>query len=117
MIETLVLVGIGGAAGSMLRYRLSKLQPVRGVPSGTLTVNVTGSFAIGVLAGLGISGKAYNLLCVGLLGGYTTFSSFGFETFRLLENGDYGAALVNIASNVLGSLLGVYLGWTLIGFL
>jgi CrcB protein len=110
-MEPLVLVGIGGAAGSMLRYRLSRMPEFQGLPPGTLTVNATGSFMIALLAFAPVSGDLYSLLGVGLLGGYTTFSAFGFETFRLLEAGDYYSALMNIILNVGFSLLGVYVGW------
>ncbi len=113
-MEALILVGVGGAAGSLLRYWLSRMRPIQGMPAGTLTVNVLGSFALSVLTFSGIAGGAYDLLCTGLLGGFTTFSTFGFETFRLLEDRDYGTALANIVLNVVGSLLAVYVGYRLL---
>jgi CrcB protein len=112
-METLILVGIGGAAGAILRYWLTWMQPVQGLPAGTLVVNVTGSFVLSALTFSGIAGGAYDLLCTGLLGGFTTFSTFGFETFRMLEDKDYGTALANVAINVVGSLLAVYAGYGL----
>lgn len=113
-MDALILVGIGGAAGSIMRYWLSRMQPLRGVPAGTLTVNVLGSFVLSLLVFSGVTGSAYYLLCTGLLGGFTTFSTFGFETFRMLEDKDYHTALANGALNVLGSLLAVYVGYILI---
>jgi len=113
-MEALILVGAGGAAGSLLRYWLSKVQPLRGLPAGTLAVNVTGSFAISLLAFSGVTGSAYDLLCTGVLGGFTTFSTFGFETFRMLEDKDYTTATANILLNVLGGLLAVYAGYRLL---
>lgn len=112
-MEALILVGVGGAIGSILRYWLSKMKPIQGLPAGTLTVNVLGSFVLSALAFSGVAGNAYDLLGTGLLGGFTTFSTFGFETFRMLEDNDYGTALANVLLNVGGSLLGVYIGYIL----
>jgi|AGTN01.3.fsa_nt_gi Integral membrane protein possibly involved in chromosome condensation len=78
-MDPLILVGIGGAIGSVLRYRLSRLPDFQGLPIGTLVVNATGSFVLALLAFAPVTGDLYDLLCVGLLGGYTTFSTFGFE--------------------------------------
>jgi CrcB protein len=113
-MEALMLVGIGGAVGSLLRYSVSKMQPFHGIPAGTLTVNVLGSFAISILVFSGVTGSAYYLLCTGVLGGFTTFSTFGFETFRMLEDKDYGAAAANVLLNVLGSLIAVYAGYKIL---
>lgn len=110
-MEALILVGAGGAAGAILRYWLSRMQPIQGLPAGTLTVNVLGSFFLSALTFSGVAGRTYDLLCTGLLGGFTTFSTFGFETFRMLEDRDYGTALANVALNVVGSLLAVYVGY------
>jgi CrcB protein len=96
-MEPLVVVGLGGALGSILRYRLSRMPDFQGLPLGTLAVNVSGSFILSLLAFAPLTGDLYNLLGVGLLGGYTTFSSFGFETFRLIEDGDYYSAMANAA--------------------
>jgi CrcB protein len=96
-----------------LRYGLSRIPPVRDVPLGTLTVNVTGSFALSLLTYMPVSPDLFNLLGIGLMGGYTTFSTFGFETFRLLEDGDYTAALANMTLNVGGCLIAVYAGFIL----
>ncbi len=113
-MEALILVGVGGAAGSLLRYWLSRMQPLRGIPAGTLTVNVLGSFVLSLLVFSGVTGSFYYLLCTGLLGGFTTFSTFGFETFRMLEDRDYATALANMTLNVLGSLLAVYAGYMIL---
>ena len=114
-MEPFLLVGLGGAAGSVARYLLSRLPAVKGLPAGTLAVNVSGSFLIAVLAGLGVSPDLHYLLAIGVLGGYTTFSTFGFETFRLLEDGDGRAAALNVGLNVLGSLLAAGAGFMLTG--
>jgi CrcB protein len=90
------------------------MRPVQGMPAGTLMVNFIGSFALSVLTFMSIGNDAYAFLCTGLLGGFTTFSTFGFETFRMLEDKDYFTALANITLNVGGSLLGIYLGYRML---
>lgn len=106
MLMNLSLVAIGGAAGSMLRY-LTVVGAARlfgpGLPVGTFAVNVVGSFAIGVLAIwlMGNRAWAYPLLISGFLGGFTTFSAFSLEAFRLWETGQPGLA----ATYVLGSVM------------
>lgn len=112
-MEPLIIVGAGGAIGSMMRYWLSRIPPVRDIPAGTLAVNVIGSFAISLLAFDHISSQEYVFLCTGVLGGFTTFSTFSFETFRLLEDKEYYAAIANILLNVGGSLAGVFIGYML----
>jgi len=101
----LVLVAVGGAAGSVLRYlisvaALSALGP--GFPWGTLAVNVLGSAAIGVAAGAGLEGQGRLLLVTGFLGGFTTFSAFSLETGALFERSPGLAALYVAASVALG---------------
>ena len=83
-----LVVAAGGAAGSVARYLLSMLAVAHlgtGFPWGTLGVNILGSAAIGVAAGLGLQGEARLLLVTGFLGGFTTFSAFSLETGVLLE--------------------------------
>jgi CrcB protein len=104
----LLLVLAGGAIGSAGRYLVSTWMADRfgaGFPWGTLTVNIAGSFLIGLLATLadeagsiGPQGRLF--LVVGVLGGFTTFSSFSLETLRLVEQHELSRA----ALNVLGSL-------------
>jgi fluoride exporter len=110
----MILVGIGGTIGSILRYMISQIRPIRGVPAGTLTVNIVGSFALSAIAFTNPGNEMYALLCTGLLGGFTTFSTFGFETFRMLEDRDYYTALTNILLNLGGGLLGIYLGYRIL---
>ena len=99
------LVGLGGAAGSMLRY-LVAVQVVlwfgTHFPWGTLAVNVVGSAAIGVLGALPLPQEARLFLITGLLGGFTTFSAFSLETELLLQRSPLLAVLYVGASLVLG---------------
>lgn len=124
MIERIVLVGIGGAVGSVLRYLVSGwVQNASGsvsFPYGTLAVNVIGCFVIGVLSYLAdarglLTPELRALFVFGVLGGFTTFSSFGNETMALVRDGEMGHAFVNIAASLLLGLGAVYLGRSLTG--
>lgn len=110
-MDPALLVGLGGAIGSVLRFWLSKVQSVRGIPLGTLIVNVTGSCVLAVLVFSQVPGDLVNFLGTGVLGGYTTFSTFSYETFRMMENQDYYTMGANILTNAGGSILGVLLGF------
>lgn len=105
---TVVLVAIGGMLGAPLRYLIDRIIQSRHdsvLPWGTFAVNVIGSAVLGFLLGmqahLGMSPQVMALLAVGFCGGLTTFSTFSYETLRLLEDGAVGAA----GLNMLGSLL------------
>lgn len=115
-------VFIGGGLGSMLRLLVSaQLQAAGGgFPLGTLTVNVFGCLAIGALAGFpnttqnahGYFTYPYRLfLITGFLGGFTTFSSYAFESFWLFKNGESEKALWNLAMNVILGMIAVLLGF------
>lgn len=119
-MERLLWVGLGGMAGSMARYLLNLLvertcEPLR-YPLGILTVNVIGCLAAGFVAGrvhLGLGPEAGLRLfvMVGLLGGFTTFSSFGLDTFELLRAQRVGAAVLNVGLNVFLALGAVWAGY------
>lgn len=113
-MEPALLVGIGGAVGSIVRFELSKLQPVRGIPAGTALVNIIGSFAFSLMVFAALPGDLYSFIGIGALGGFTTFSTFSFETFRMLEDHDYHTVITNTFINVAGSLAGVCGGYLLV---
>ncbi len=110
-------VALGGAIGAAARY-LAGLWIVAHLgasfPWGTFFVNVTGSFLIGIVLVLVEGGtlpaEARLFLAVGILGGYTTFSSFSYETLQLLNGGDVVPVLLNVLGQLLLGLLAVYLG-------
>lgn len=120
-MSKLMLIAIGGACGSVLRYACAGWvqRASEGMfPFGTLAVNVLGCLCIGFF-GMALSGpvlirEEHRLaLIVGLFGGFTTFSSFGWETFGLINDGQWWRAGLNVAtSNVLG-LAAVWLGYRL----
>jgi len=114
-------VMIGSAVGGLARYVCGLLIAERvdsDFPWATLCVNVTGSFLIGVFAALTDPGGRWanspllrELLMVGLMGGYTTFSAFSLQTFALLREGRFGIAMVNVLASVLLCLVVVWLGY------
>lgn len=117
-MKTLLLIACGGAVGAVLRYGASlgvySLMG-RGFPWGTLFVNVSGSLLMGVLSILllerfDIGPEWRAAILVGLLGSFTTFSTFSIETLNLLEQGDIMRAFANIAFSVIVCLLAVWLG-------
>lgn len=120
-------VALGGAVGAVLRYQLGRAmtlwlgpQTVTAFPWATLAVNVIGSLAMGLLAGglarYGTAGSQVSpeqwrlLIGVGLLGGFTTFSSFSLEIMMLIERGQPLLALTYAAISLLAGLTGLYLG-------
>jgi len=118
-MERLLLVGLGGLLGSMLRYTLGGLivrwKAGWSFPLETLLINVTGCVVIGLLAGLSESrgvftGSTRAFLFTGVLGGFTTFSAFGYETFQLLRDGQWLAAAASTSLQVGLGIGGVWLG-------
>jgi CrcB protein len=120
-MTTWILVGAGGALGAVARHGLNHFVHQRALastfPVGIFIANVAGSAALGLLAGLLTSGRlhlsldARTFLIVGLLGGFTTFSSFSFDTLALVRDGHHAQALLNVAGQVGLSLLGVWVGY------
>jgi CrcB protein len=105
-------VAAGSAVGGTLRFWLADFLGKKWgeLFLGTLAVNVSGSFAIGLLAALGPSAGTRQLLIVGLLGGYTTFSAFSLQTLDLIRAGRWPAVAANVLGSVALSLLAVWLG-------
>ena len=111
---------VGGAAGTYLRYNVGKWfnsQPWgEAFPFGTLFINVTGSFILAVAAVIIFDvlepqrEEWYMLVGVGFCGGYTTFSTFAWETFKLIRLGSWWYALANSLGSVIAGLVGVFLG-------
>lgn len=119
-MKNLFLVGIGGFVGSIARYYVSKLNlqyDLFSIPVGTLTVNVLGSFIIGLLTGISVKSELLSaewrlFLMVGLCGGFTTFSSFTNENLVLMHNGQFLAVLIYTSLSVILGFVAVYLGYT-----
>ena len=114
----LFILGLGGAIGTILRYVMGGLDYrfSSGVfPISTLVVNVTGSLAIGFLWGIidrfNFSPNMRMFVFIGILGGYTTFSTFSLETFNLMRDGEYRIAVMNMALSVVLSIGAVFAGY------
>lgn len=115
-----VAVALGGAVGSAARHGVNRLVhqqwPSMRFPAATVIVNLVGCCAIGVLAGLAASGRLplranwREFIFVGILGGFTTFSTFGLDTITLYRSGDAAQAFANVAIQVIAGLAAVYLG-------
>jgi fluoride exporter len=121
----LILIALGGALGSLCRYGLSTTvqrfsSPF--FPYGTFVVNVLGCLVFGILIGaarqrfvLGPSERAF--LLIGILGGFTTFSTFTYETFALLQDGEFVRALANAGGQLICGLVALWAGYVLVAAL
>jgi CrcB protein len=119
MIKNLLLVGLGGGIGSMLRYGSSLLIQSKLFPYATLAVNITGSFIIGIVFAMSIKEEALLnnwklFLATGICGGFTTFSAFSLENMGLLQSGKYGMALTYIFLSIILGIGATFLGYLLV---
>jgi CrcB protein len=117
-MTTVLWVALGAAIGAPARYLTDRAIQARNdsvFPWGTLTVNLVGSFILGVLTAMGthLSPAAGAALGVGLCGALTTYSTFSYEILRLLEDRARFYAVANVAASLLGGFGAVGLGWTL----
>jgi CrcB protein len=116
-----IAIAVGGALGSMARHGINVLVqsrwPMMRFPLATFVVNVAGCLVIGVLAGLIMAGRITprlywrEFVFVGLLGGFTTFSTFGLDTFLLARSHSTAQAALNVGLQVIGGLAVVWLGY------
>ena len=116
-----LLIALGGAAGSVLRYLLGGVvqrSTGSGFPIGTMVVNISGCFLIGILVrqflNMQLSNDLRALLIVGFCGGFTTFSTFSAETLALIEGGEYSRATAYVFLSVILCLLATLTGMTAI---
>lgn len=120
-MREVLLVGAGGFIGSVARYLVSmavSASTATAFPLGTAVVNIVGCLLIGILAGAAesrdwVTEPARLFLITGVLGGFTTFSAFAFETNTLLRQGAAGAAVLNVGGQVMVGLAMVWLGMRL----
>ena len=118
MLKNLLIVGLGGGVGSMLRYTVHKIFNVRGVaefPASTLLVNISGCFLIGILWGLLSRSLTWSeemklLLMTGFCGGFTTFSAFTLEGMGLLKENKIALFFIYLTASVVGGLLATFIG-------
>lgn len=117
VISNFLWVGAGGAIGSILRYATSLIIGAGNFPYATFIVNVAGSLMIGILLGLSmkstIADHHWNFLAVGICGGFTTFSAFSLESFKMLDQQRYFTFLLYIVISITAGLLAAYAGYIL----
>src|SRR6266700_6772229 len=119
-----LLIALGGAVGSLIRYLIGgavQRMSAGGFPIGTIFVNVSGCFLIGILVrqflNMQLSPELRALLIVGFCGGYTTFSTFSAETVGLIEGGEYGRATGYVVLSVILCLTATFAGMTAVRLL
>ena len=122
-MKGILLVGIGGFAGSIARYKLGgwvlHLTAQERFPWSTFAINVAGCLLAGVLAGLAEEYELFGpetrlLVFTGLLGGFTTFSAFGLDALFLMRRGEIGTALLYAGGSVVVGLAAAWVGWRLV---
>jgi CrcB protein len=110
---TYVLVALGGATGSLVRYSLGKFISAKSntaFPIGTFIINITGAILLGILSTIGVSNNIMLLLGDGFLGAYTTFSTFMYEGFNLFQEKEKLNAFIYILCSLILGTLGYALG-------
>jgi fluoride exporter len=117
MIKSLLLVGLGGAAGSMLRFAVQRYANIPGFPYGTLIVNLAGCFLIGIFWGLlsknFITPVSALLLMTGFCGGFTTFSALTYEGVQMMQDNRWLLLISYIAASIVGGLFATFAGYKL----
>ena len=116
---TIALIAVGGALGAVARYLLSSaVLRAAGTlfPAGTFVVNLVGCLAFGLIVGAAeqrvvLSPEARMFLLVGILGGFTTFSSYAYESFALMRDAQFAWAAINIVGQVIAGIAGVWVGY------
>jgi CrcB protein len=112
-LAVLAGIGLAGGVGAVARFAVDGAVARRAAtefPLGTLVVNISGAFALGVLVGAALHGDGYRLAGTGLLGAYTTFSTWAFESQRLGEDGELRLGALNFVVSLLLGLLAVWAG-------
>ncbi len=117
-LKMFLIIGAGGFLGAVMRYYVSGIFTKEDFPYGTLLVNVLGSFFLGFILFMSfysgyVSPDMRNFLAIGVLGAFTTMSTFSFETLEFFNTNDYWMGSINIMLNVGLSIIGVYMGRSL----
>ncbi|MFB6197191.1 MAG: fluoride efflux transporter CrcB [Halobacteriaceae archaeon] len=109
-----IVVGAGGVIGALLRHFVGQRLNATQFPLATITVNILGSFALGVVTFLGIDETLLLLIGTGVCGSFTTFSTFSYETVRLWEQQERTLAIFNAVGNLIGATVAIGLAWGLV---
>ncbi|HMK04818.1 MAG TPA: fluoride efflux transporter CrcB [Ferruginibacter sp.] len=118
MLKNILLVGLGGGIGSILRYCSSLLINSKYFPWSTFLVNIMGSFIIGLVIAFSLRDGSFSnnwklFLATGICGGFTTFSAFSAENLTLFQNGKYGMAILYMILSFVLGIIAVFLGYQL----
>jgi CrcB protein len=123
-MKLVIAIGAGSFIGGICRYLLSQFIQARFLstfPFGTLSINIIGCFAIGLVFALSDRGNLTQewrlIIATGVLGGFTTFSAFSNETFGMLRDGQYWYAMFYVAASILFGILATFIGYSTIKFL
>ena len=114
----LLIVGIGGALGTMARYLLGRMVSAGTTtrfPVGTFLINLSGAFLLGIVINAGITGSPYLLLADGFLGAFTTFSTFLYEGFNLIKDNRKLNAIIYVTGSIILGIAGFIAGMTIAG--
>jgi CrcB protein len=119
MLKNILLVGLGGAAGSMLRYAFAVWFKHASFPLATFLVNIIGSFIIGAVFAYALRNEHFAtnwrlFLAAGICGGFTTFSAFSLESLALLQQQRMGMFCLYVLGSILLGLAATWLGYTVI---
>ena len=119
MIRNILLIGLGGAMGSILRFFIGWWIGTKNFPLSTFLINVAGSFIIGLISAYCLKNESFSsnwkvVLTVGLCGGFTTFSTFSLENLQLIQNGKFAMAAFYTATSFLLGILAVWAGFKLL---
>lgn len=119
MLKNILLAGLGGSIGTMLRFASSHFFRTPRFPFATLSINVIGSLIIGVVFGLAVRDSNFDsnwkvFLASGICGGFTTFSAFSLENLQMLQQGKYFLLLVYILSSIIAGIFAAWIGYKLV---
>ncbi|MEO7523586.1 MAG: fluoride efflux transporter CrcB [Ferruginibacter sp.] len=116
MLKNLLLAGLGGAIGTMIRFGLNLWIKTPGFPVATLLINIVGSLVIGIVFGLVIKDINFEnnwkiFLATGICGGFTTFSAFSLENFQMLQQGKYFLSALYIITSIMAGIIAAWAGY------
>ncbi len=119
MVKNILLAGLGGSIGTMLRYAGSHYFRTPRFPFATLSINIIGSLFIGVVFGLAVRDSNFEnnwkaFLAAGICGGFTTFSAFSLENLQMLQQGKYFLSLAYIACSIIAGIFAAWIGYKLV---
>jgi len=118
MFKNIILVGLGGMIGSILRYTIGNAMKNNNFPAATLSVNILGSFVIGAVMALALKQQNFGdwrlFLATGICGGFTTFSAFSWECMQMLQQQRYATVILYISISLIAGIAATFFGYWLL---